>query len=40
MHMFDEGCIGEWFEKKLTCPLCNLDMLTISENESLIFGDE
>ena len=27
-HMFHEGCIGTWFMKKTTCPMCRYDILT------------
>ena len=27
-HMFHEVCIGTWFMKKTTCPMCRYDILT------------
>ena len=27
-HMFHEQCIGTWFMKKTTCPMCRYDILT------------
>lgn len=27
-HMFHENCIGTWFMKKTTCPMCRYDILT------------
>lgn len=27
-HMFHEVCVGTWFMKKTTCPMCRYDILT------------